>query len=298
MKTAWKHIRRTPYKALAAIFTMVQTFFIITVLAVLAYGASATLSYFETRPLIIAFLKNEATAEEISALQTKLQLDSRIKSLEYVSREEALELFKKSAENPLVSELLPPTAFPADLEFSVTDLVFAEDVIRELRENEAVESVGYSLILGSAGDLQEAISRLQTITNYIRIGGAVILGFLLASSFFVLLLVISTRIAARREEITILQLIGATPGFVRNPFLLEGIFYTTVGVFIGWIFAFLIVLYISPSLVSYFQEVPFLPPDLLSMVYLFGAILGAELVIAILLGLLGSFAAIKRYLRA
>ena len=68
LKTARDHIRRAPFQALAAIFVLTLTFFVTTVLAVLVYSSGQVLRYFETRPQIIAFLKNDITGEQISPI--------------------------------------------------------------------------------------------------------------------------------------------------------------------------------------------------------------------------------------
>lgn len=296
--TAKKHIRRSPYQAFAAVLIMSITFFVATVLALLAYGTNATLKYYETSPKIITFLKNEATSDEISQLQRELQADQRVKEVEYVSKEQALEIFKKaSSDRPLVTELVSPKIFPASLEFSVVDLRFAQEVIDEVRTKQTVDRVSFTASLGDSKNIDLVIERLKNISNYVRVGGSVILSFLVTSSLLILLVILSMRISSRRDEIEILQLIGATPGFVRVPFILEGVFYAVFGAFVGWLLGSLIVIYSMPSIRSYFQEVPFLPANISELGILLGAVFGLQLLLALVLGFLGSFVAIKRYLK-
>jgi len=59
LKTALDYVRRAPFQALAAIFVLTLTFFVGTILAILVYSSSKVLTYFETRPQVIAFLKDE-----------------------------------------------------------------------------------------------------------------------------------------------------------------------------------------------------------------------------------------------
>ena len=288
--SAKKHIRRAPYQALSAVLIMTITFFVATVLALLAY--------YETSPKIITFLKNEASQEEISQLQRELQGDSRIKDVEYVTKEQALEIFKKaSSDRPLVTELVSPKIFPASLEFSVVDLKFAQEVINEIKVKSMVDRVSFTASLGDSKNIDLVIERLKNISNYVRIGGTIILSFLITSSLLILLVILGMRVSSRRDEIDILQLIGATPGFVRVPFIFEGVFYAITGAFIGWLLGSLIIIYSMPSIRSYFQEVPFLPVNLSELGILMGAVFGLELLLALILGFLGSFVAIKRYLK-
>lgn len=298
LRTAKKHIRRAPYQALAAVLIMTLTFFVATVLAVLAYASHSTLRHFETRPQIIAFLKNEATVEEIAALQKELSEDVRVKSVKYVSKEEALEIYRSAtSDKPVLSELVSPKVFPSSLEFSVTDLSHAEAVVSQVESESIVNQVAYTASLGSSKNIADVVQNLRNITNYIRVGGILLLCFLLTSSLLILLVILGMRISSRREEIEILQLIGATPGFIRAPFIFEGIFYSLTGAFFGWILASLIILYLTPSIANFFADVPVLPTSNQGLAVLFAAILGTELVLGLLLGATGSFVALRRYLK-
>lgn len=294
-KTALGYIRRSPFQALAATFVLTLTFFVATVVSVLGYSSSKLISYFETRPQIIAFLKSDASDTDIAALQHMLEKDERIKEVKYVSKEEALSIYKNAtSDNPLLGELVSPSIFPASLEFSVKDLSFAQGVIDQVKGESIVDSVGFTAAVGGESSLNDVVSRLRTITSYVRIGGAVFVGLLALTSFVVLLIIISMRMATRREEVEILNLIGATKGFIRSPILIESLFYALFGAILGWMTAFIGILYLAPSAVAYFGEIPILPHDTLGLFALFGIILGVELLAGATLALAGSLFAISR----
>lgn len=295
-KTAWKHIRRAPYQALAAVLIMTLTFFVATILALLANGSSETIAYFETKPQVIAFLKEDATPDQVSSLQHKLEGDARVKNVRYISKEQALKFFREASDNPSVLELVSPNIFPTSLEFSVSNLSFANALLKEIQQEKIVDQVLFTASL-STENLEEVITRLHTIANYIRIGGGIIFGVLLASSLLILLVIISMRISARRGEIEILSLIGATRGFIRSPFVLEGVLYAVFGALVGWIVASLLILNAVPFLSPFFGEVPVIPQETGALLILLGVILGGELVLAIFIGVLGSFLALRRYLK-
>ncbi len=297
-RTALDYIRRSPFQALAAIFVLALTFFVATLLSVLVYSSGKALSYFETRPQVIAFLKDDISAERISSFQNTLNRDSRVKDVVYVSKEEALEIYKDAtADNPLLSELVSPSIFPASLEFSLTDLNFAEEVINEVKKISIVDQVGFTASLGGESTLGDVVTRLRTITWYIRIGGAVFVGVLVATSLLVLLVIISMRVTTRRGEMEILSLIGATKTFIRSPIIMEALIYAFVGVFLGWILALILVLYATPSIVNYFGEIPVLPRDTGQLFILMGTILAAEMVVGVSLALFGSSLAVSRVRR-
>jgi len=299
LKTALGYIRRAPFQAMAAIFVLTLTFFVTTLVAILTYSSSKLISYFETRPQVIAFLKDSVKEDEVATLQHKLEADVRVKEVKYVSKEEALSIYKKAtSDNPLLGELVSPSIFPASLEFSVKDLTFAQEIIDEVKGEGIVDSVGFTAALGGESSLRDVVGRLKTITTYVKVGGGVFVGILALTSFTVLLVIISMRMTTRREEIEILNLIGATRGFIRSPIVLEALIYAVTGAVVGWITAFITVLYLAPSAVVYFGEIPVLPKDTLSLLGLFGIILAGELLFGLILGTGGSLLAVSRVRRA
>jgi len=294
-KTAWSYIRRSPFQALSASFVLTLTFFVATLVSVLVYSSSKLLTYFETRPQVIAFLKSDAVDADIADLQHRLQVNSHIKNVKYVSKEEALSIYKKAtSDNPLLGQLVSPSIFPASLEFSVTDLSFAQSTIDELKGEGVVDSVGFTAALGGETSLNDVIGRLKTVTTYVRIGGIVFVGLLAITSLVVLLVITSMRVVGRRDEVEILNLIGATKGFIRSPIVIEAFIYTLFGVVLGWAIAFIAILYLAPTVVAYFGEIPILPKDAIGLFELFGAILGIEIFAGVVLALSGSLIAISR----
>lgn len=294
-KTAFGQIRRTPFQAIAAVFVLSLTFFITTVLAVLVYASDQTLKHFETRPQIIAFIKEDATDADISSLKTKLESDDRVHDVVYKTKEEALEIYKEAtSDNPLLTELVDPSIFPASLEFSLSDLQYAEDVVAEMKSEPVIEQVGYTASLGDEDNLDEVVQRLARFTSYVRVGGAIFVALLMSTSFLVLLVIISLRMAGKRGEIEILKLIGASGAFIRNPIILEALIYSILGVFCGWVLALLLVLYATPNILSYFGSIPVLPRDTVDLLSKFGILLGAELGIGIVLAFFGSVFAVSR----
>lgn len=295
LKTAWNNIRRSPFQAMAATFVLTLTFFVITMLALLVYSSQQVIRHFETRPQIIAFLKIDAKEDQIAILQQKLVNDQRVKSVKYISKEDALAIYKEAtSENPLLSELVNPSIFPPSLEISMNDLSFASDVIDQLKADPSVDDVGFTASLKGKSSLGDVVQKLRDVSWYIRVGGSALAIFLAGTSFLVLIVIIGMRMTTRRGEIEILKLIGATQGFIRNPILLEALMYAILGTVLGWVFALLVVLYASPSLLMYFKDIPILPKNTLQLFNLFGMLLGVELAISIFLALLGSSVAVSR----
>jgi len=294
-KTAWDYIRRSPFQAVAASFVLTLTFFVATLVSILVYSSSKLITYFETRPQVIAFLKTDATDTDIANLQAKLTADPHIKDMKYVSKEDALSIYKNAtSDNPLLGQLVSPSIFPASLEFSVTDLSFAQGIIDQVKSESIVDSVGFTAAVGGETSLNDVVTKLKTIAFYVRVGGISFVGLLSLTSLIVLLIITSMRVVRRREEVEILNLIGATKGFIRSPIIIEAFIYTLFGVIVGWAIAFIAVLYLAPAVVAYFGIIPILPKTALGIFELFGIILGLEVIAGSVLATAGSLMAVSR----
>lgn len=298
-KTSLDSIRRSPFQALASILTLTVTFFVATIILVLVYSSSQLLTYFETRPQVIAFLKSDANADTTNALRAKLTADVRLKDVKYVSKEDALAIYKNAtSDNPLLGELVSPSIFPASLEFSVKDLAQTKDIIGELKKEAIVDSVGFTASIGGQNALDEVVDRLRKIALYVKVGGLVLVGVLGAVSFIVLMVIISMRITTKKSDLETLKLIGATSGFIRAPILFEAMTYAIVGVAIGWLVGLILVLYATPGILSYFVGINILPRNTLQFFELMLAILGIEILISMFIAIMGSFVATSRALKS
>lgn len=297
LKTSLTNIRRYPFQAMAAISVLALTFFVATITAVAIYASSQLLHYFETRPQIIAFIQKDANQADIDALHKVLLTDSRIKDVKSVTQQQAAEIYKDAnSDNPLLGEFVSPSSLPPSLEFSVVDLSFAQEVIDEVKKNGVVEDVRFTASLEGESKLDEVLTRLRTITSYVRLSGLAAVVILAVTSFLVLMVVVGMRIYSRKGEIETLSLVGATRGFIRAPIVLEALHYATLGVLVGWLFATVILMYITPSLLRYLQTVPVLPRDPVEFFTLMGIIFGIELVAGLLIALGGSIIAVSRAL--
>jgi len=285
LKTTWAHIRRSPYQALAAIGIMTLTFFLSTLIILVAAGSQALLHYFETRPQVTAFFKDEVKMDEVEKLKEKLNQTGKIKSLKYVSKEEALEIYKEqNKSDPLLLEMVTANILPASLEVSTTDITYLGEIAQILRQEPGVEEVVFQ---------EDVIRALKNWTDTIRKIGLALIGFLGVVSFLVVLVIIGMKVALRKKEVEILQLIGATNWFIRAPFVFEGIFYGIVGAILGWGAGILLLMYSTPFLVEFLAGIPILPVPLVFIL----AMLGGEVLVGVTIGALGSLLAVKRYLK-
>lgn len=143
----------------------------------------------------------------------------------------------------------------------------------------------------------DVVERLKTIAFYVRVGGAVLVGALALTSFLVLTVVIGMKMVTRKGEVETLTLLGAKPGFIRAPIVLEANGYALAGVLIGWVLAIILILYATPAILNYFGDIPVLPKGSLNFFGFLGAILLGEIVIGMIISTLGSSVAISRAMK-
>ena len=278
-------MRRSPYQSLAAVFIMMLTFLSITVFAFIVFGSSAVINFFESKPQVTAFFKDTATQQNIDGLRNQLDATGMIASTKYVSKQQALQIYKAQNKNdPLLLDLVTADILPASLEISTTKIENLGPVSQILQKSPYVAQVIYQ---------KDIVSRLATWTNAIRLIGIILIVILTAVSIFIMMTVIGFKVSQKREEIEIMKLLSATNWYIRWPFILEGILYGAVGTFVGWVIATGALLYFSPYLESFLQGIPVFP---VSPIFLIGLLIG-ELVLAVLLGVLASSLAVLRFLK-
>lgn len=280
-----RNIRRSPFQAMTATMVMFFTFFVLLTFSLLAIGSQMILRFYESKPQVIAFFKDGTKTEDIQAIQNALAGEEKVTKIKYVSKDEALKIYRDRNKNdPALLELVTANILPASLEVSTispSDLAFVSEILKK-------EPVVEDVIVP-----EDVVATLNSATSVIRwVGGGATL-FLMAFATLVVLMVIGFKIRLRRDEIEIMKLLGATNGFIRAPFLMEGIFYGLVGATLSWVIIYSLLWYFSPFLQGYLGEVRILPINPLFML----GLLGMGILVATIVGGLGSLGAVRRYLR-
>jgi len=231
-----------------------------------------------------AFMPN-ATSEEVDALANEVEGWPEVADVTTVSEEEAFAEFKdKFEDQPDLYEDLDLGVLPASVQIQLTDPDNANAVAGRLKQQGFSESnLSYP---------QQTIDRLNAITSYVIWGlyGATLL-FLVAS---VLLISNAIRLSifARRKEIEVMKLVGASDGFVRTPFVFEGLLQA----FAGAALAALAVIWINLLFVDWSRSaLPYVPISSDAVNHF--AILLILIAVGVAIGVFGSFLSVTRFLR-
>jgi cell division transport system permease protein len=283
--TTWKHIRRSPYQSLAAVLIMMLTLFIASLFTLTSVGMNKVLKNVESKPQITAFFKDEADNQQIQDLKTELEKNDKVASVKFVSKDDALNIYKDQNKNdPILLELVTANILPSSLEISAKEAKYLADINDILKSKPGIEEIMYQ---------REVVDSLVKWIGFIRTTGIIFVLFLTLISISIIMMVIGMKISVRREEIEILKLVGATNWYIRKPFIYEGILYGIIGAVFAWAMSYLMILYATPVLSSFLSDLSLLPVPPIIMI----EILLAEVLFGVFIGFVGSFVAIRRYFR-
>jgi cell division transport system permease protein len=234
---------------------------------------------------ITAFFPEDIDQERIDEVAASVEGYPEVNESAYVSKEEALERFRETfAEQPDIAGSISSDVLPASIELQLNDSGDSSAVADRLRaEGFQDDEIRYP---------QQTVDRLNQITGYLIWGlrGATALFFV--ASVLLIFNTIRLSVFARRKEIEVMKLVGASDSFVRTPFVLEGL----VQGLIGAIPAALLVVWMNSLFVGWAQEnLPFFPISSGAVnaliVLLFLLFVGA------LVGVAGSFFSVRRFLK-
>jgi len=232
---------------------------------------------------ITAFFPDNVSQEQIDQARRSVEAYPEVSKVTYVSKEEALSRFKEMmADQPAIFEGINSDVLPASLEIQLNDSRDSNTVAGKLRA-EGLTELSYP---------QQVIDRLNQVTGYIvwALRGATALFFV--ASTLLIFNTIRLSIFARRKEIEVMKLVGASDGFVRTPFVLEGLAQGLVGA----VLAALLVVWINALFVGWVQEtLPFIPVSPGAVNALF--VLLVLIAVGVIVGILGSVLSVKRFLK-
>ncbi|KKS66049.1 MAG: Efflux ABC transporter, permease protein [candidate division WWE3 bacterium GW2011_GWB1_42_6] len=299
MNTALKNIRRSPYQALSTIFIVSLTMFIVGVFALVTFASQEILNNFETKPQIIAYLKDGHTTEQVGGLLSSLNSTEGVKNVIYISKDDALELYKKSVGNDPVLlgtvtdwGIVTADILPASVEITAQNPESFKNIAATLEKSDIIsvtpqgkKEIDYP---------QDVISELTKWTNAIRIGGLVLVIALTLVAILTIMTIISMKISSRRFEISTFKLMGAKNFYIIKPYLQESVIYGLVGAFIGWLGCFVTILYSTPFLAPRIGSIIPFPVSLLTFAILFGALIVFGLTISFISSLFAATRFVNR----
>ena len=238
---------------------------------------------------IQAYIVNDATEEEITALGEQIKALDGVNTTEFVSKEEALQHMKDrlGEKSYLLDGYDENNIFPSSYIVTLTDLKLSSKVQSEIQEMEQVKKITSS---------DETIETLVKIANGIKIGSYVIIAALVGVSIFIISNTIKLTVYARRKEISIMKYVGATNSFIRWPFIVEGVIIGLISGAISLAIIAGIYLLIAQN-VGFIGFLSNLGLSLLEFSDMFNLIMIIYLILGVGIGILGSSLSMRKYLK-
>ena len=280
LREAIAAFRRTPMLAALSVIAISLSLFVVGLFALTAFNIRRQIERIEERVEVVAYLRDDANLEQVRIAQLELQGMPEVRRIDYVSRDDALvnavqeleefrEVFTDLEVNPLPASLevrlRPGRRTPAEL----------ERVAARLSGYEFVEEVSFG---------RDWVGKIVSLRQIAAGATAIIGGAFAAVAAIIIATAVRISVFARREEIQIMRLVGATDGFIERPFLFEGLLAGTVGGLIAAALTYGAFRVVSLTLF----DLDWLPPSWA----LIGVTVGA------VYGLLSSAVAIRLHLRA
>ncbi len=290
-----QNFRRNWVMSLGAVITIYLSLLLVGIFIATGFVVNSVVESVEDKVTIQVFIKDGAATEDVNALQEQLLADALVEGVDYTTKDEALQKFKEDMEqSPEIIDQLEGNPLPASLDVTLKDPRTVEQMVSTIKKNaifmnvaDRPDSPEESLKYG-----QQIVNKLFAFTRVIRIIEVVFVVMLGVVSLIFINNTIRLAIYARRKEIGIMRLVGASNWFIRTPFLLEGVFQSLIGASL----AILSVVALQAAILPRLKDaLPFMAVTLSGTAT--AQIAVALIVAGTAIGLAGSWLAMTRYLK-
>lgn len=289
---------RNGFVSLAAVLIMTITLFVVAGLLILGAALSSTLEQLTEKVDVTVYFTTVATEEQVREVQASLEALPEIAALTYVSREEALAIFRERHKNDQLTlqalDELGENPLGASLEIRAKETSQYESIAKSLEAlREESESAS---VIDKVNFYQNktAIDRLTNIIETSRRLGIAIALVLGVATVLIAFNTVRLAIYTAREEIGVMNLVGASRWYVRGPFMITGVLYGLVSGLVVLLLLYPLTLWIGPGSERFFGLFNVFTYFITSFPLIFLVVIG----FGIGLGALSSYLAVRRYLNA
>jgi cell division transport system permease protein len=293
IKSSWINFWRQGGLTFATCFVLVMAISLASFLFLLKDLSNYAISNLQEKVDISVYFKKDASEEDIMKIKDEVAKIPEVKSIEYVSRETALENFTKKhqddsaliesiteiGENPLLASL-NIKAWQFDQYQGVSDY------LAKLGQDTVIEKIDYF-------QRKSIIERVSILTSAMKTAGIIIGVVLSLVAILITFNTVRLAILNQRDEIAVQRLVGASNWFIRGPFLVQGVLAGIISALISFSFFALFCWILSPKIEFLFSDLNLFKVFLADIWWL----ISLQLVSGIILGTFSSLIAIRRYLR-
>lgn len=287
IKQGFQGIYRNRTMSLASVGSVSAVLVILGLILMIILNVSAiSVSTKEKFDEIYVYLDDSITNQRIREIGEEISSFDGTLAVVFQSKDYALEKMKEEwGEDGRLLEGLVNNPLPNTYVVQLRDVSYATALIRQIEQKDGIEEVKY---------YKDIVEKLISTAEFIQVFGVIVIIILLLVSIFIIQNTIKITVSSRKVEIELMQYIGASNGFVRGPFIFEGVILGCMGAFL----AIIIVLNGYDYLVSYSNEKLFsmlsvylIPANMISL-----DILIIFVTIGVGIGILGSIVSLKKFL--
>ena len=295
LREAGSHFTRNWTTSLGAVITIFLSLFIIGLFIIGSAMINSMIGSVQDTVKISAFISDDASDEDVEAFMEKIEGWDNVKNVEFKTKDDALEDFQSSSSDAdaTISALDGENPLPRSYTIEMNEPSQVEEMANKIKQDSDFQqivdggNVDESVLYG-----QEEVARLFQFTDYIRLAAVVLVALLTFVAFIFINNTIRLSITARRREIAIMRLVGASNGFIRGPFVAEGVLQALLVSLLAIGCLELVRNFLMPLIQ---ENLKFMPFNVTMAMYL--ATYGSLILVGIVIGLFGSAIAMRRYLK-
>ena len=282
---ALKSIKRNRTISFAAMLTVLITFFIFGTFTLLALNFNKSIEDIASQVEIRVYLQDDIKLVDQREVEIKLKETPGVQDVIYESKDEAfLNLQESLSENKGILEGydLSNNPLPSSFIVKLADPTYADSVAKSVEKMSGVESIR---------NQKDQIEKISSFVNVVQIVGIGLFIVFIGVSVFLIMNTIKLTVYSRRREVGIMKFVGATDWFIRWPFVIEGVIIGSIGAVLSCILLYFVYNGIFNWIVSSMFMVNLVTPAFVLSTMLGGFFLGG-----IVVGAIGSIAALRKFL--
>ena len=249
LKEAFRALSRNAAPSLAAMLTVLLTALVLGVFIPVVQATTGTANQVRSRVVVNVYLVDNITQQQLTALRQRLNTTPNVKSVSYISKQQALgELQSQRPGTSDAIKLLGHNPLPATYRVVPKDPGKVQGIVSSLVRVDPA-SGKRTFTMGGIGDVrnrEQDTNKILSATSLVKTLTASMAALLILASIALIANTIRLSVFARRREVEVMKLVGATNWFIRWPFVIEGVI---VG-FMGGLLAVLLLWVIKDTLVD------------------------------------------------
>lgn len=227
LKEAFRALRRSAAPSLAAALTVLLTALVLGVFIPIVQATTGTANEVRSRVVVDVYVKNEAQPGQLAELRETLTETANVEEVEFISKQEALE--QERERNPEAYELLGSNPLPDAFRVTPDDPDGVNELVDQIDPASGDPSAGALSIVDEVRNREEETEKILSATGLVKLVTAVLAALLIFASVALVANTIRLSVFARRREIEVMRLVGATKWFIRWPFVIEGMIVGVLG---------------------------------------------------------------------